>query len=196
MAAPHRVIAFILLAGILLFPAIELAAQESKKRVSRRANRIVVNDPNLWNYSIINIWENPALAGENRRHNITADLNSEPSVYGINLGYDFLPIPFKKSMAAGFGAYYLRDTYTAFSNSTITKNTVGIAGSFKYQFKNETVLSAGLSLGLSQEKSGYYQSFYFSNTYSNNNNHYPWGKKSLNILEMKSGMVINWKPIS
>ena len=173
-------------AAILIFFIIAIAladaayAQKREKRQDRRTKRVIVNNPDLWNYSIINLWENPALAGEDRRHNITSDLTTSPSEDNVKVSYDFLPMQFKKSLAVGVGAYYLLKNSSAFNNSR--RHTTCIAGSLKYQFKNESNISFGVSLGMVYEK---YSSalFAFSPSYFSDTSYFPYGEAGTQMLD-------------
>lgn len=157
-------------------------AQKEHKRQERRARRVIANNPDFWNYSIINLWENPALAGEDRRHTITADLTTAPSEDNVKVCYDFLPMPFKKSLAAGVGAYYLLKNSSAFNNSR--RHTTGIAGSLKYQLKNESNISFGIAMGAVYEK--YSSAIYFLDRayyYHADTAYFPFGEAATRHLD-------------
>src|ERR1051325_2247630 len=55
------------------------ASKGDERRAKRRARRVIVNDPDMWNHTFMNYWENPALAGEDRQIVQTTDFDNDHS---------------------------------------------------------------------------------------------------------------------
>jgi len=133
-------------------------AGRHERAAKRRARRIIVNDPDLWNHSILNYWENPALAGEDRQIIQTTDFDNDHSGDYIRTGFD-LPVHTNKHVTFAMGPYFAAKRYG--SESGNGRMTLGLAGSVKYHFENQTDFSAGLSVGVVTQSTSRFSSYDF-----------------------------------
>ncbi|HXH17562.1 MAG TPA: type IX secretion system membrane protein PorP/SprF, partial [Chitinophagales bacterium] len=133
-------------------------ARRNERVARRRARRVIVNEPDLWNHAIINYWENPALAGEDRQIVQTTDFDNDHSGDYIRTGIDF-PVHRKKHIAFALGPYFAAKRYG--SESGNSRKTLAISGSFKYHFQNQSDFSAGVSGGFVDVRTSRFSSYDF-----------------------------------